>query len=82
MLAKSMLALAGALVLGVSVAQANESSKDAYGESGADIGPLGQCFVPPDCGRDQGRIYSHRTGFNGFAYVPAPRYRHHRQHEQ
>jgi hypothetical protein len=76
---KSILALAGALVLGVSMAQANDSSKDAYGESGAKIGPLGQCFAPPDCG---GRVYAHRRGFNGFAYVPGPHYRHHWRYER
>jgi hypothetical protein len=81
MLAKSMLALAGALVLGVSLAQANDSSKDEYGESGADIGPLGQCFAPPDCWGG-GRIYSHRRGFNGFAYVLGPRYRHHWRYDR
>jgi hypothetical protein len=76
MLAKGPLALTIALILGAaSVAKANDHDKQDHG--GFDIGPRGQCFVPPDCdeGRDQGG-YRHRRALRGFAYAPEFRYRH------
>ena len=69
MLAKSMMVLAaGALMLGAVSAQA--SDRDPAEIGGSKIGPLGQCFAPPNCGED----YRYWRGFNGFAYVPG-RYR-------
>jgi hypothetical protein len=56
-----------------SAAQASDHEESG----GFDIGPLGQCFVPPDCGH--GRILQrreYRNGPYGFAYVPEYRYRH------
>jgi hypothetical protein len=73
MLTKGKLALAAVMMLGVaSTAQASD-----HGENGGfDIGPLGQCFVPPDCGHGSLRAREYRNGPYGFAYVPGYRYRH------
>ncbi len=75
MLINSKLAVAALLILGaVSVAQAanDNQSRD---RGGSDIGPLGQCFDPPDCGRG----YRPPSGRYGYAYVPGSRYRYHRE---
>lgn len=77
-------AAAAAIVFGLlsasSIAQAGSNKS---GRGGFDIGPLGQCFDPPDCGRNPGdrgyRHYRHgysRYGRYGYAYVPGWRYRH------
>lgn len=85
-MSKSIFALAVTLVFlgAASVAQAanDNQSRD---RGGSDIGPLGQCFVPPDCdqGRDDlsygryryGRYGAYESGRYGYAY--APRYFYH-----
>ena len=79
MLAKGKLAVAAALMLGaISAAQAanDNQSRD---RGGSDIGPLGQCFVPPDCGGRDYQGYQYRRGPYGFAYAPAHRYHHRRE---
>jgi hypothetical protein len=84
MLTKSRLATAAALVLGgISVAQAaNDNQSDPL--RGADFGPLGQCFAPPDC--DYRGVYYPPQGYpprraaSGFASVPEQRYRHRHEH--
>jgi hypothetical protein len=81
---KCILALAATMsFLGAaSVAQAanDNQSRD---RGGYDIGPMGQCFVPPDCdqgrddlgyGRRYGRYAFGRYGYGGYGYAYAPRY--------
>jgi hypothetical protein len=41
------------------------------------IGPLGQCFVPPNCGQERGS-QDYPSGPYGFANVPANLSHHHR----
>jgi hypothetical protein len=66
-------------VLGTaSAAYAGGAKNDA--ESGHDrwegkIGPLGQCFVPPNCGQER---QGDQNGPYGFANVPAYLSHHHR----
>lgn len=75
MLINGKLAVAALLILGaVSVAQAanDNQSRD---RGGSDIGPLGQCFDAPDCGRG----YRLPSGRYGYAYLPGYRYRYHRE---
>jgi hypothetical protein len=82
MLAKTKVAVAAALMLGaVSAAQAanDNQSRD---RGGSDIGPLGQCFVPPDCGGYRYYRNPYAYGWYGFAYMPASRYHYRRwRHE-
>ncbi|HEY2228767.1 MAG TPA: hypothetical protein VGI22_13705 [Xanthobacteraceae bacterium] len=82
MLAKTKVAVAAALMLGaVSAAQAanDNQSRD---RGGSDIGPLGQCFVPPDCGGYRYHRNPYAYGSYGFAYMPASRYHYRRwRHE-
>ncbi|HLH94898.1 MAG TPA: hypothetical protein VKW08_07245 [Xanthobacteraceae bacterium] len=79
-MSKAISALAAAIFLAgaVSVAQAanDNQSRD---RGGYDIGPLGQCFAPPDCdqgGDDQG-YGARRYGYGGYGYGYAPRYYYH-----
>jgi hypothetical protein len=63
MLTKTKIALAAALMLGTA------SVALARGMGGSDIGPLGQCFNPPDCGgpRDGTTLRNKNAGTaNGF----------------
>ena len=55
MLSKTSIAiLAAAAIFGAaSAAQASGSQGDPESRDGADIGPLGQCFAPPDCDANQ-----------------------------
>ena len=76
MLTKSKLAVAAVLILGAASAAQAANDNQSRDRGGSDIGPLGQCFVPPDCGQEG---YRHRRGSYGFAYVPDYRYRHHRE---
>ena len=73
MLTKTTAFLASALIVGTaSAALANDNSANSGETGGSDIGPLGQCFVPPDCGQGRdSRAYEYRTVPYGFAYVPA-----------
>ncbi len=48
MMTKTKIAFVAALILGS--ASAALASGDGPSHEGFDIGPLGQCFVPPDCG--------------------------------
>jgi hypothetical protein len=60
------IALAGALMLGsASAALAGGNSGEYSG--GFDIGPLGQCFSPPDCGGNYGASAVH-NGYGSRAY--------------
>jgi hypothetical protein len=68
-------AAAAVLLVAGSAAGASEHNRES---GGYDVGPLGQCFVPPDCG--QGR-YAQSRGISGFAYAPQhPTRRHHEIH--
>jgi hypothetical protein len=50
----SVAILAAAAIFGAaSAAQGAGSQTDPESRDGADIGPLGQCFVPPDCDPDE-----------------------------
>ena len=53
MLTKITIALAAALMLGTG------SAALARGMGGSDIGPLGQCFNPPDCGNKRAAYAAH-----------------------
>jgi hypothetical protein len=75
MLTKFKLLAAAALILGAASAAQAANDNQSRSRGGYDIGPLGQCFVPPDCGQEG---YRHRSGANGFAYVPADHYGRHR----
>jgi hypothetical protein len=88
MLTKGKLTTAAALVFGVlgaaSIAQAG-SNNQSINRGGFDIGPLGQCFDPADCGHNRGDAgygryrYGHsRYGRYGYAYVPGWGYRRYR----
>jgi hypothetical protein len=79
MLAKSKLAVAAALVLGAVSAAHAANDNQSRERGGADFGPLGQCFAPPDCDW-RGRYYGPRlpSGFYGFGYAPERRYYRHR----
>lgn len=79
MLSKTSVAiLAAAAIFGAaSAAQAGGDQNDPEHHGGADIGPLGQCFVPPDCdpGRDQqGGPYAYARPRAGGAYAYARPY--------
>jgi hypothetical protein len=79
MLTKIKFAVAAALVVGAVSAASAANDNQSQNRGGADFGPLGQCFAPPDCdwrGDQQG--YRSRKGLHGFAYAPDSRYRHHR----
>jgi hypothetical protein len=60
--------LAAATVVMLGAASAAYASDHENQSGGFDIGPLGQCFVPPDCG--QGQAAAPRRGFSGYAYAP------------
>ena len=64
MLRKRKLAMAAAIMLGAASAAQAANDNQSRDRGGTDIGPLGQCFVPPDC--DQGG-YRYRRGSYGFA---------------
>ena len=76
MLTKIKLVAAAALMLGAASAAQAANDNQSRDRGGYDIGPLGQCFVPPDCGREG---YRYRRGAYGFAYVPEYHYGHHRE---
>jgi hypothetical protein len=72
MMSKTSIAiLAAATIFGAaSAGQASGSKNDASSRGGSDIGPLGQCFMPPDCdpGRDQqGGPYAYARPAYGYA---------------
>jgi hypothetical protein len=75
---KTTALLAAALLVGAaSSALASDNAANSGETGGADIGPLGQCFVPPDCGQARGsQANAYRSGPYGFAYVPARPYHH------
>lgn len=77
---KTTALLAAALLVGTAPATlANDNAANTGETGGSDIGPLGQCFVPPDCGQARGaQGYDYRAGPYGFAYVPARPYHHRR----
>ena len=79
MLTKTKIALVAALILApASVALGGNDNAANSGESGGShIGPLGQCFAPPNCGQERGS-QGYQSGSYGFAYVPANPYQHHR----
>jgi hypothetical protein len=68
MISKTTMILSAALLLGTLGAATAGSDKDDP-SGGSDIGPMGQCFSPPDCGQ------AYRGNY-GYAYAPA----HHVQH--
>ena len=78
MLSKAMLSktsfavlIAAAIFGAASGAQAGGSKNDASSHGGYDFGPLGQCFVPPDCdqGRDQQVIGGYGYGRRAHGYA-------------
>jgi hypothetical protein len=75
MLTKTTAFLAAALIVGTASAAlaGNDNAANSGEEGGSHIGPLGQCFVPPNCGQERGS-----QGYQRFAYVPAHPYQHHR----
>jgi hypothetical protein len=62
MISKTVIALGTVLVLGTLGTAYAGSDRDS---GGYDIGPLGQCFAPPDCGQAR-----NQRGYYGYAYVP------------
>jgi len=76
MLTKIKVVAAAALMLGAASAAQAANDNQSIDRGGYDVGPLGQCFVPPDCGRSG---YRYRSGAYGFAYVPGYRYGHRRE---
>ena len=79
MLTKTTAFLAAALIVGTaSAAFANDNSANSGETGGSHIGPLGQCFVPTNCGQERGS-QAYQSGSYGFAYVPAHPYQHHRE---
>jgi hypothetical protein len=75
MLTKGRLALAAALLLGVTTASQAAGDDRSEHRGGIEIGPFGQCFVPWDCDPTEDEGYgntrgSYGYGSNGFAYVP------------
>jgi hypothetical protein len=69
MLKTSILAAATIVMLGA--ASAAYASDHENQSGGFDIGPLGQCFVPPDCGQGQAaRAQARWRGFSGYANAP------------
>jgi len=78
MLTKTTALLTAAFIFGTaSAALANDNSANSGETGGSAIGPLGQCFVPPDCGQARSS-QGYRTNPYGFAYVPQ-RPSHHRR---
>jgi hypothetical protein len=79
MLTKTTAFLAAALIVGTASAAlaGNDNAANSGEEGGSHIGPLGQCFVPPNCGQERGS-QGYQSGSTGFAYVPAHPYQHHR----
>jgi hypothetical protein len=71
MLKTSMLALATVVALGAAPAA---YASDHEESGGYDIGPLGQCFAPPDCGGQASRARAYVPGFYRYGYVPDHRY--------
>jgi hypothetical protein len=68
-----------ALIVAVTLSVLGATSA-AYAGGGKDrwegkIGPLGQCFVPPNCGQE---LQGYQSGPYGLAYIPANPYRRHR----
>ena len=76
-------ALIVAITLGVlgtaSAAFAGAKDDDGAGHDRWEgkIGPLGQCFVPPNCGQERGSR-GYQSGPYGYAYVFANPYHHRR----
>ena len=78
MLTKITALLTAAFIVGTaSAALANDNSANSGETGGSNIGPLGQCFVPPDCGQTRS-LQGYRTNPYGFAYVPQRHSHHHR----
>jgi hypothetical protein len=78
MLTKTTALLTAAFIIGTASASlANDNSANSGEVGGSDIGPLGQCFVPPDCGQVRGSR-DYRTIPFGFAYAPQRPSHHHR----
>jgi hypothetical protein len=78
MLTKISIAFAAALILGTaSAALANNSGRGPT-QGGFDIGPLGQCFRPPDCGGRHDATVGFHEGSGGF--VPPAKHKHRSPH--
>jgi hypothetical protein len=70
MLTKGRLALATALLLGLTTASQAAGDDRSEHRGGAEIGPFGQCFVPWDCNPTEDEGYGNTRGSYGFAYAP------------
>lgn len=71
MISKTTMILCAALFVGTLGAAYAGSDKDGP-SGGSDIGPMGQCFSPPDCGQ------AYRNDY-GYAYAPTHRVQHPRE---
>jgi hypothetical protein len=60
MISKTAMFLSAALLLGTLGAATAGSDKDEP-SGGSDIGPMGQCFSPPDCGQRYRGDYSYAS---------------------
>jgi hypothetical protein len=63
---KTTIALATALIIGTLGSAYAGAERDS---GGYDIGPMGQCFSPPDCGNGASQSRADKA----FAYVPGHR---------
>jgi hypothetical protein len=70
MLTKGRLTLAAALLLGVTTASQAAGDDRSENQGGAEIGPLGRCFVPWDCNPTEDEGYGNTRGSYGVAYAP------------
>jgi hypothetical protein len=73
-LTKTKIAFAAALILGTASAALAGGNSGEY-SGGSDIGPLGQCFSPPDCGGRSDASGAH-NGNSGKAYGFVAREKH------
>jgi hypothetical protein len=55
-----LLATAAATALMATVSASALAGNDDEPRGGFDIGPLGQCFNPPDCGNKHSATYAHQ----------------------
>jgi hypothetical protein len=72
------IAFAAAIILGTASAALAGNGGEGPTQGGADIGPLGQCFNPPDCGgkRDTAATHYYGNGGNAYGFVPQANHKH------
>jgi hypothetical protein len=79
MLTKTKFVIAAVLVLSAASAALAKNDDDGPTRGGFDIGPLGQCMNPPDCGGKHGTSAAYYgNAANTFGFVPwATQHKHH-----